>query len=115
MSQIISKSISEGKIVLVGEYMGVNATAREIMSQKTGKLVPFKVATHVVLTGRGTHVKCLNAEEILDDTTDVTKYQPPAKRGDTVIVHIAQVKQEKGVTTVRAEKGGIVLVDEIPA
>lgn len=113
MSQVLNDAIASGKIVLVGEYMGVNATAREIVSQKTGKLVPFKVATHVILTGTGTKVRCLNCEEVLPDDTDVTRYAPPAKRGEQVVVLISQVKTEKGNTTVRAEKQGVVLVDEL--
>jgi hypothetical protein len=114
MSKVLNEAVANGKILLVGEYMGVNATAREITSIKTGKLVPFKVATHIVLTGVGTHVRCLNAEEILPDDCDVTKYQSPAKRGDQVVVLVSQVKTERGVTSIRAEKNGIVLVDEIP-
>lgn len=93
------KLLEAGFLGFIAEYRSGKATEIPYVSKQTGKSAVMKKVTHT-LEVNGESV--LMSESLKDDF-DLTKYVPPAKKGDTVLVHMRELENDLGSIRARGK------------
>lgn len=91
------KLLAGGYLGCLAEYRSCKTDEIPYVSKKTGRSQVMKKAAHNLEVGG----QSVQMAEILKDDTDLTKFTPPAKKGQTVFVHLRELKDEFGMVSAR--------------